>query len=154
MALAQALRGDALRYIDELIGANGEVALTSFYALRLSFPPRRNAHFGIERYLESIGSGKSRVAGASGISELRTAARELCAARGLEHSVAESSVVALMFVCGHGIHDDPLYPWVSATLARPGTTEERIDRLERKALHYLDATIAYWEQSVTPKQGG
>ncbi|MFM2059620.1 MAG: hypothetical protein RLY71_4005, partial [Pseudomonadota bacterium] len=49
----------------------------------------------------------------------------------------------LMFALGHGVTRDPLYPWVSKTLAHPAEQDltRRIERLRRKTRMYLKATL-------------
>jgi diadenosine tetraphosphatase ApaH/serine/threonine PP2A family protein phosphatase len=50
----------------------------------------------------------------------------------------------LMFAFGHGCTDDPLYPWISRTLrdARIVSPSARAERLERKAVTWLDHVLA------------
>jgi hypothetical protein len=47
--------------------------------------------------------------------------------------------IVLMFIFGHGILTDPLYPWVAATLNDPRVEhpDDRIQRLQRTAEIYL-----------------
>jgi len=54
-------------------------------------------------------------------------------------------VILLMITLGHGITDDPLYPWVKRTLKDPliSNSENRINRLEHKAITYLNHAIEY-----------
>ena len=51
----------------------------------------------------------------------------------------------LVFALGHGVCDDPLFPWIRAVLSDPllGTPEDRAARLESKAVVYLDHVIEY-----------
>jgi hypothetical protein len=53
-------------------------------------------------------------------------------------------VVALMFAFGHGCTRDPLYPWISHTLAdeKIVSPAARAERLEKKARTWLDHVIA------------
>lgn len=43
----------------------------------------------------------------------------------------------LMFVFGHAVFDDPLYPWVAGTLAAENEPVRRLERLSSKANIYL-----------------
>jgi hypothetical protein len=56
--------------------------------------------------------------------------------------------VVLMFAFGHGCCDDPLYPWIARTLRDEAITdsEGRAQRLEAKALTWLDRVLAYFDQ--------
>jgi hypothetical protein len=53
-------------------------------------------------------------------------------------------IVILMFAFGHGCVADPLYPWISQVLTdeRITSAEARGQRLERKALTWLDHVLA------------
>jgi hypothetical protein len=53
-------------------------------------------------------------------------------------------IVILMFVLGHGCTNDPLYPWIAATLKDPliADTRARAKRLENKSLTWLDHVFA------------
>jgi hypothetical protein len=53
-------------------------------------------------------------------------------------------IVALMYAFGHGCTDDPLYPWIANTLRDEKIADPaaRADRLERKALTWLDHVLA------------
>ena len=56
--------------------------------------------------------------------------------------------VVLMFALGHGFSDDPLFPWASRTLKDPKIVDpdKRAQRLEAKAIAYLDRVLAYLGQ--------
>lgn len=55
-------------------------------------------------------------------------------------------VVVLGFALGSGFESDPLFPWVSRTLEDPrlDDPERRIERLEARALTYLDAVLEHF----------
>lgn len=57
---------------------------------------------------------------------------------------AQGLVIALMFAFGHGCVDDPLYPWISSTLADPRLADSagRADRLEKKSITWLEHVLA------------
>ena len=60
-------------------------------------------------------------------------------------------VVVLMLAFGHGCTDDPLYPWIGRTLSDPAITDpvSRANRLERKALVWLEHVLAHLYRSGT-----
>lgn len=60
----------------------------------------------------------------------------------------DALIGVLMFAFGHGCTDDPLYPWIAATLKdkRIINGEARAERLERKALTWLDHVIASFSE--------
>ena len=74
------------------------------------------------------------------IEEGRAAARQY----GFNATRAEALIVVLMFAFGHGCVADPLYPWISHTLSdeRIVDAAARAERLERKALTWLDHVLA------------
>jgi hypothetical protein len=74
------------------------------------------------------------------IAEGRAAAQRY----GLKGARAEAMIVILMFAFGHGCVADPLYPWISQVLTdeRITSAEARGQRLERKALTWLDHVLA------------
>lgn len=61
----------------------------------------------------------------------------------------------LMFAMGHGFADDPLYPWVQATLRDPAIKgpERRAARLRRRVGIYLDRAIGYFDGRPADGQG-
>ena len=57
-------------------------------------------------------------------------------------------VIILMLAFGHGCGNDPLYPWIAKTLMDEAIVdpEERANRLERKALIWLEHVLAYFDK--------
>ncbi len=74
------------------------------------------------------------------IREGRTEAKE----HGFPTLRGVAMLVILKFAFGHGCTDDPLYPWISATLRDEKIVdpEARAMRLENKAMTWLDHVIA------------
>jgi hypothetical protein len=74
------------------------------------------------------------------IREGRAVARE----NGFSTPRAEALIVVLMFAFGHGCVADPLYPWISQTLADEKIVDPaaRAERLERKAVTWLDHVLS------------
>lgn len=56
----------------------------------------------------------------------------------------EALIAVLMFAFGHGCIRDPLYPWIHRTLndERIVNSSARTDRLQRKAILWLDHVVA------------
>lgn len=69
---------------------------------------------------------------------------------GFPNPRGDALLLVLMFAFGHGCTDDPLYPWISHTLAdqRIVNGTARAERLERKATTWLDHVLA------RPRKGG
>ena len=59
-------------------------------------------------------------------------------------------VIVLMLAFGHGCAADPLYPWIGNTLKEDPTTdpEAKLQRLEKKALLWLEHVIAHIEKEA------
>lgn len=69
--------------------------------------------------------------------------------------VGAGLVVGLMFGMGHGFADDPLFPWVQATLRDPAikTRERRVARLQKRVEIYVDRALAHLERRPAHGQG-
>jgi len=59
-------------------------------------------------------------------------------------------VVVLMLAFGHGCGKDPLYPWIAKTLQDEMIVDAkaRAERLEKKALTWLEHVLAYFGKEV------
>lgn len=57
-------------------------------------------------------------------------------------------VTGMMFGIGWGFADDPLWPWIRATLRDPAikTQERRAERLQRRTQTYLEQALDYLER--------
>lgn len=60
---------------------------------------------------------------------------------------AYALIVALMYAFGHGCTHDPLYPWIAHTLKDEQIVDPatRADRLEKKALTWLESVLANYQ---------
>ena len=73
------------------------------------------------------------------------------AARSVTSPQGAALFIVLLFELGHGIFDDPLYPWVSQTLDDEsiGDPDERVQRLQARLKAYLDQTLKNLGQETT-----
>jgi hypothetical protein len=68
------------------------------------------------------------------------------------HGMATARGIALTigitFALGHGVVEDPLFPWVQATLHDPANKdpEKRVARLMKRTRIYLERALAYLEK--------
>jgi hypothetical protein len=64
---------------------------------------------------------------------------------GFSQACAPSLLFLLMVSFGHGVTDDPLYPWVAESLAEPAQPEPqaRLQRLYDRTLTYLRYVLAH-----------
>ncbi|SFR44333.1 hypothetical protein SAMN04488002_1830 [Litoreibacter janthinus] len=60
-------------------------------------------------------------------------------------------MVTLIYAFGHRCDTDPLYPWIHRTLTNDqlGNPDARADKLERKALIWLDHVLAYFAEDAS-----
>lgn len=86
--------------------------------------------------------------GAEPLTSLIHEGRKQARGFGFQSERGEALIVILMFAFGHGCTDDPLYPWISNTLRdeRIRDSEARLDRLEKKALTWLEHVNARNEE--------
>ena len=70
---------------------------------------------------------------------------QLALQHGIRHLRGMAVCVFLVFALGHGVGNDPLYPWLRNVLADPriASPEDRAARLEAKSTVYLDRVIEY-----------
>lgn len=55
-------------------------------------------------------------------------------------------LLGLMYSVGHGVTNDPKYPWVAGTLTGPSlTADRRVERLHSKTMTYLDHVLEHLE---------
>lgn len=69
--------------------------------------------------------------------------------QGVTSTTGLSLFAVLAFALGHRFAEDPLFPWIAATLNHATITDPntRAERLRAKALLYLDRVLAYLEKS-------
>jgi hypothetical protein len=86
---------------------------------------------------------KATYIGEDGLCALIRQGRDIAREHGFR-TRGEVMMVILMFAFGHGCNSDPLYPWISSTLEDKKIVDApaRADRLERKALTWLDHVVA------------
>jgi len=102
-------------------------SLPDFWRLALLIYPQKAAH-----------------AGEQGFAELVTAGVRQATAHGMPTREAGLLMSLLMFGFGIGCADDPLYPWIAATLRDPAIVDgaARQARLQKKAVTWLRHVVA------------
>ena len=145
---AEAVFVEAQRAVEAMFGPDDEYAVEALN--RLSSWARQPLNIpedGLEEYvlwqLHSIHPEKADFAGPVALSQLFREARDFCAVTGVRSARAVVLITALKFAFGSGCIDDPLYGWIGATLSdeKVPDKEKRFERLERKALVWLDAVL-------------
>lgn len=154
MLRAERLHEQTLNYLRHVAGENNRYTVAAL---------RRAKDLRFEDYPRSPGTA----VGSWGLSGLKLVYPERCAHVGdqplrllIRSSVKEAAVhnvitdhgvaviLALMFSFGHGCTNDPLYPWVTATLRDGPAVQNRAelaDRLHARARIYLQKALDYLE---------
>jgi hypothetical protein len=132
-------------YWDRVMGPDNEFALMAL---------RKAAQAGPEDFERLHGSFETRVQrmlsagfpqkwlslGEEGFGQLIRKSQRLSTQLGVDAEPHRAFLVVLMFAFGHGVVDDPLYPWIGVTLwdASTRSPEDRIARLLGKTRLYAE----------------
>ena len=88
-------------------------------------------------------------AGEAAMRQMVDRAGEISAQHGLSNSAEGVTLLsALMFGFGHGVLNDPLYPWVSSALNDPliAGAADRFARLRQRTIVYMDHVLEHWKK--------
>lgn len=149
MARAEQLHALVSAHAAEVLGPDNAYAIEALRAFR-ELPlgdhlgPGRDQRSGLIGALRLVYPRKADRVGEAGLDALFEAGTVQAEHHGLPQEPGAGVLTALMFGFGHGITRDPLYPWVAAALAdtaRPPV--ERLQRLHRKTLTYVDAIVKH-----------
>lgn len=99
---------------------------------------------GMFQEMKQIFPQKAAYVGAEALKTLILAARTEARKHRFPSPRGETLMASLKFAFGHGCTDDPLYPWISRTLADELITDPvvRAERLEKKAVTWLEHVLA------------
>jgi hypothetical protein len=149
MQRAQRIHEGQVDYVAKVSGpgaANVRQALrdlSAFARMPIMFPAD-GFEAGMLRAMAHIFPRKAAYIGEAGLTALIH--EGVAEARKYRFSIVrqDTLIVVLMFAFGHGCTNDPLYPWISRTLqdGRIVDPAARADRLERKAMTWLDHVLA------------
>lgn len=91
--------------------------------------------------MQRIWPEKVAAVGGAALRRVVATAEAAAAARGVDDPAGRALLVGLMFGFGHGVLDDPLYPWVDDTLqsGRHADANQRAERLSAKTRIYVQA---------------
>jgi hypothetical protein len=95
--------------------------------------------------MQRIWPEKAASVGEAPLLRIVAAAEAAAAARGIDHPAGRALLAGLMFGFGHGVLDDPLYPWVDDTLhsGRHADANQRAERLSAKTRIYVQAIVEH-----------
>ncbi len=128
MDRAQALRQAAASYIDRVMGPKREHAIAALSHLARLSPDlwqRLSGPFDarLAQLLSALFPEKFEYAGPAAIRTLIPRAVDAASQAGVKLEMAVVVLAALMFFFGQGAANDPMYPWIAATLADPKTPD-------------------------------
>lgn len=144
MERARYLQFHVVRYLDDVQGSDGvngiqalskaqDVTHDQLIQIGSNYPQ------SAMKWLESMHPLKCRFIGKDALRSLIQSARKEAAQAELRSPASVPLVLGLMFTFGSGILRDPIYPWVTRTLASPDEKgqETREEKLQRRGKVYL-----------------
>ncbi|MBK1641660.1 hypothetical protein CKO12_07175 [Chromatium okenii] len=143
----------ALAYHATVIGAGAELQRTArqHFMVWLRQPFTLTGHdFGpaMMRVLTEIDPLKAGLSGEPALQAVVRSGYALARERSVPTLRGYSVLISLMFLCGHGCIDDPLWLWIGATLNDASSDiGQRMERLEALTLAWLEQATA------TPAEG-
>lgn len=105
--------------------------------------PGGNFDSAVKAGLKNIYPQKYSYLGEDSINGLIRNGKESAEASSISSPYGTALMIVLIFELGHGVTNDPLYPWVSQTLEDESIADpdERAKRLQTKMKTYLDRTL-------------
>lgn len=96
--------------------------------------------------LEQLHPQKFEAVGLPAVRQVVRAAAGHCARLSVDAPQGQVLFAGLMFGFGHGVLEDPMYPWVSQTLRPRASASDdlRCRRLARKTRLYVRAVLQHW----------
>lgn len=155
MQRAEQLYHKTLEYREKVGGPQDAYTLKALSALRsLARRPlpvgMDNFHYGMLEQMDRVYPQKTEYIGRPVLERFIDRGIDSARRYGFLTVREQALVVVLAFAFGHGCLDDPLYPWISGTIrGRAGADPaKKAERLEKKALTWLDHVLAYFEKGV------
>lgn len=155
MARVEAMQTAHNEYLELVAGrsnVNVNSALFAIAQFARNFPDVRNSDLEHMLLAELSNGFPQRLAysGQAVLLEIIRQGRAGALAHGFDTPRGQALIIILMSAFGHGCMADPLYPWIMHTLNDPKIVDAktRADRLERKALTWLDHVLRQISQGV------
>lgn len=142
-----------MAYLDEVAGKDKEKAFEAFRKMskvngdtEIDWT-QENVDYQIKNWLLKIYPQKYEWLGEEKIRRVIGKGNETARKYDVTAKRGKALFVALSFGLGHGFADDPLFPWIKATLQdeRFDDANARAENLERKVKIYLDRAVKYLE---------
>lgn len=155
MERAARLHAGLLDYIERVVGKDRGFAvgaarrLGEALARREGFPPAGGVSEGWAlATLRWIHPQQCAYLGDAPLREIVLRARPIAERCGLATERGVALTLALMFAVGHGFAEDPVHPWIEATLRDPelDTAERRVVALERQMKRRIDRVVSQFER--------
>jgi hypothetical protein len=103
---------------------------------------------GMESVFMRMYPEKAECAGTAALAELTRAATRASETAGITESAGRGLIAGLLFGFGHGVLEDPLYPWIARTLSDPLLAPAaRTERLFNKVHTYLRHMALYFAEA-------
>lgn len=136
-------------YWSEAVGERGELAIAALDRVGQIAQAPVPANTGeLLNRLRACHPQRFEHAGEAAMRDLVTLAIDSCRTHKLTTQSGISLICALMFGFGHGILDDPLYPWIRSVIddVRLSGPEERVQRIKDRSLVYIDHLSKHWKE--------
>ncbi len=153
MLRAERLFERMIGYLDQVAGPNHQYAteaIKSLLAYNFDTPPPEGwSDKAVVGAMARLYPQKFEFVGESAAKEIARQAAKQAAKYGLPHGPGGAALAGMKFGMGHGICEDPFYPWIEATLLDPQTVdgEGRLARLLSKLRLYGTHVLAYFNPS-------
>jgi hypothetical protein len=152
IARAERLHRAALDHLDAIAGPGHRDTLNALRRVRgaagrpMGFGTE-DLRVGLAAKMAALYPEKCAAIGAAAIDRLIDSGLATARRVGMGCFRGEVLCCVLAFALGHGFADDSLYPWVGRTLRDErfaGDADQLAQRLERRALTYLDGVLAHF----------
>ncbi len=155
MERAELLYEHTLDFLDNVVGPDDRFTLRALQRIAslAKQPPvlsQENLMKDLRLETYRIYPEKAEYIGDQGLGLLIGEGIDKAAGYGMAAPHSQALFCVLMFAFGHGCADDPLYPWISRTLKDERIVDPtaRADRLERKAVTWLNHVVAWLEEGI------
>lgn len=154
--LALDLYHQTIHFMDRVGGPDQEFHRASLHRVRnLTFDvnaQRSRSDFDLLELLANLHPERFAYAGEDCIRPLIAKGRESAERLSISSADGELVVIVLMFLLGHGILTDPIYPFIRSTIENLdiADADERVERLHAKTMLFVDRTLEIADPGHTP----
>ncbi|NNE65651.1 MAG: hypothetical protein HKN33_03720 [Pyrinomonadaceae bacterium] len=153
MERADALHEKMLEYLEQVAGEDDEYSLKALRKLSKARLEKYRVAGGtiedlITMALRDVYPQKYEYLGEDRIETLVEGAKQAAKRHSVSSETGLVLFASLIFAIGHGFDNDPLFPWVKATMKDDSVPDpnERAEKLEKKMKIYLERALEYLEE--------